>query len=191
MTAGGAEPVARVQVRAARPDDSAAIALAHVRAWQAAYPSLIPQEHLDGLDVTERTEIWRQRLADPADDAEVLVASVDDLVVGFVGFGPARDEDSGDGGEVYALYVHPDHWGTGAGTALLTTAQAALAGRGYATATLWVIPGNSRARGFYERHGWVADPTERELSLRGVTVPEMRYARALGTETARSARRPQ
>ena len=44
-------------------------------------------------------------------------------VLGFVSVGPSRDEVAPPGdGEVYALYVHPDTWGTGVGSRLLTTA---------------------------------------------------------------------
>ena len=45
---------------------------------------------------------------------------------------------------------------------------------------LWVVPGNARARRFYERSGWSADGAERVAEVNGVTVPECRYAKRLG-----------
>jgi RimJ/RimL family protein N-acetyltransferase len=72
-----------------------------------------------------------------------------------------------------------DRWGTGAGRALLLAAHAQLARLGYAEAVLWVLPGNRRARRFYEAAGWVADGAERSAEVQGVVVPEVRYRRRL------------
>lgn len=119
-----------VTVRPAGPGDALGLALVHVRAWQAAYPGLMPQQYLDGLDV---------------------------------------------------LNVHPDHWSAGVGSALLRTAESGLSGLGFRSAVLWVVPGNARARRFYERHGWVAEDVERTAGIQGVTVPETRYRRPLLT----------
>ncbi|HLS62178.1 MAG TPA: GNAT family N-acetyltransferase [Ruania sp.] len=42
----------------------------------------------------------------------------DGAVLGFVNAGPYRDQDvpadEPGWGEIYAIYVHPDRWGTGA-----------------------------------------------------------------------------
>ena len=37
-------------------------------------------------------------------------------------YGPCRDDDLPDAGEIYAIYAHPDHWSTGLGRALLPAA---------------------------------------------------------------------
>jgi hypothetical protein len=44
---------------------------------------------------------------------------------------------------------------------------------------LWVLPGNHRARRFYEVAGWVADGTERTDEVLGVVVAEARHRRRL------------
>jgi ribosomal protein S18 acetylase RimI-like enzyme len=83
-------------------------------------------------------------------------------------------------GELYAINVDPDVWGAGAGPALMDHVQRGLAGMGYVRAVLWVLPGNLRARRFYEKHGWQAEGVERTVDVLGVTVPEMRYRCVLG-----------
>ncbi len=166
-------------MRPADPADSAHLASAHVAAWQAAYRGMMPQEYLDGLDLARWTTGWQRLLATGRDDATLLVATVDDDVAGFTWFGRARDAESGEEGELFALNVHPDHWGVGAGSALLAAAHRGLADVGHAEAILWVVPGNLRARAFYERHGWVAESVERTAEINGITVPEVRYAREL------------
>ena len=166
-----------VAVRPPLPDDAAALALAHVRAWQTAYRGLMPQRYLDSLVVEERTESWRRRLSNQGNDSQLLVGTIDDKVAGFAMFGAARDPESGEAGELYALNVHPNHWGGGVGSALLSASHAGLAEFGFLDAVLWVVPGNDRARRFYERHGWKVEKRERTIELQGVTVPEIRYER--------------
>lgn len=182
VTVGAAPWLGRgmtVEVRPALPGDVNALAVAHVAAWQVGYRGLMPQEYLDGLEVGERAGLWTDRLATPGEGPRTLVGTVDDEVVGFSVFGPARDAESGNDGELYALNVHPDHWSAGAGSALLVASQAGLANLGHVTATLWVVSGNVRARRFYERHGWTVEPVERDDKLPGLTVPAVRYARRL------------
>ncbi len=49
-------------IRAAEPADAAALGRVHVRAWQAAYPGVMPDDFLDGLDPVQFGE--RPRLID-------------------------------------------------------------------------------------------------------------------------------
>lgn len=172
-------PEPAIAVRPALPADAPAIAEAHVRAWQAAYAGLMPQEYLDALDVAERAERWRARLAEQRGDSVVLVGATGERVVGFAIVGTSRDAGSDPPGELWAINVHPAAWGSGVGSALLDAAQAGLVSLGHERAILWVVPGNAGARRFYERHGWVLDGAERVIEIQGVTTPEVRYARAL------------
>jgi len=117
----------------------------HVRSWQAAYPGLIRQEYLDGLDVEQRAEYWRRVVSRPA-HTPLLVAVAGDELVGFTGFGPVRDGDPRPPavGELYGIDVCPHWWGRGIGGALLAAVHAGLAEHGYCSAVLWVLPGNWR-----------------------------------------------
>jgi ribosomal protein S18 acetylase RimI-like enzyme len=139
----------------------------------------MPQDYLDRLNVDDRADEWRRLLSEPTSTSLVLVGAVDERVVGFCTFGAPRDPDLGGFGELYALNVHPGYSGEGVGSALLFAAHKGLADLGFARAILWVVPGNVRARRFYERHGWVAEAHQRTASVQGVTVPEVRYARRL------------
>ena len=113
----------------------------------------MPDEYLGSLSATERAAEWRSALENPPRDrATRLVAVVDDEVVGFALVGPA--DDAPDTGELYALNVDPDHWGTGVGPALIDAAMDALRASGFASAVLWVHPDNERARSFYSRPEW-------------------------------------
>jgi len=152
----------------------------HVRTWQAAYPGLLPDEHLDALDVARWTTGWQRLLTGERPRSATLVAVADERVVGFVDVVPSRDDDAAaDAGEVTSIYVLPTAWGTGAGRALMAAAVDSSRSEGFRAATLGVLRGNERARRFYERAGWSVDGTEKDDVVAGVTVIELRYRRDL------------
>src|ERR1700691_3096251 len=144
-------------VRPAEPGDEPGIALAHVTSWQDAYRGHMPQDFLDGLDVGQRAEAWRQRFpAAKQSRGDVVVVESAGEIAGFAVFGPSRDADADPGrtGEVGAIYLRPGSIGQGLGRLLMDAVVSGLAGLGYADATLWVLDENARARRFYERAGW-------------------------------------
>ena len=157
-------------VRRATPDDARSIAGVHVDTWRAAYPGIIPQDVLDALDVAERERRW-ERIAVGENNA-LFVADREGRVVGFVNVGPCGDIH--ETGELYAIYVHPEAWSSGAGLMLMDAAVSWLSER-WPEAVLWVATENPRARRFYERYGWVEDATRIDELLPGVHVPEVRY----------------
>jgi GNAT superfamily N-acetyltransferase len=169
-----------VDVRPAEPDDATGIARVHVAGWQAGYAGLLPAAFLAGLSVEPRAQRWRSVLADAHASGTTLVAVLDGGISGFATVGPSRDGDAAPGaGELWGIYVDPGQWGTGVGHALHEAALQRLRDAGTTTASLWVLQGNRRAMGFYERHGWTADG-ETKTDWRGdVRLDEVRYRRSL------------
>ena len=171
-----------VVVRDAEPADAVRMAQVHVESWRGAYRGLIPQNVLDRLDVSARTELWIRLIGgtDPLRGA-TLIAELDGQVIGFAHVGQTRDED-GDPvrtGELSAIYLRPGSWGRGAGRALMDEAISRLATAGYTDATLWVLDTNKRARRFYTAAGWSADGTAKVDERDGYSLSELRYRRQL------------
>ncbi|MBZ2198573.1 GNAT family N-acetyltransferase [Ruania sp. N2-46] len=172
-------------VRLATAADVPGIAEVHVRAWQRAYAGIVPADHLDSLDVSVRAQQLSRRFGPDAVSGTVptLVATgsddTDGAVLGFVNAGPYREDDvPADGpcwGEIYAIYVHPDHWSRGVGRALFDAALATLdADR---TIVLWVLEANANARRFYERMGFTPDGATSVFEVAGTEILEVRYRR--------------
>ena len=169
----------RYVVRSPDESDADALGSVHARAWRAAYSGgLMPDETLDQLSPEVRAEMWRPRLAQQVADrsARFVVENSDGVVVGFVRVGPEEHDDAATTGELYAINVDPDSWGTGAGRALHAFALDALRDAGFERAVLWVIPENRSARHFYEALGWRTDGVERIGVVHGIEVPEVRYS---------------
>jgi GNAT superfamily N-acetyltransferase len=80
-------------------------------------------------------------------------------------------------GELLAIYVDPDHMGTGVGRLLIAAARERLRRVGVTSAALWVLDGNARARRFYERDGWRFDGARRMETYGNAPVDEVRYRR--------------
>ncbi|MGZ3770717.1 MAG: hypothetical protein ACXVCP_14015 [Bdellovibrio sp.] len=77
-----------MKIRQAIPGDEVAIAKVHIQSWQEAYKGLLPQDYLYGLPsgLEERINMWKRTLANP--QRWTWVAESDQVIVGFVLFGP-------------------------------------------------------------------------------------------------------
>lgn len=160
-------------LRCAREDDAEDLAEVHIATWRAGYADVFPAAFLESLDHDRRATWWRRLLHG---GARVHVAVVGERVVGFCHPGPADDKGWG---EIFAIYVHPDHWGRGHGRALLLAGEETLRSTGFDRALLWVLEQNQRGRRFYERQGWVVGKPFRLEEIGGVQVEEVRYETAL------------
>jgi tRNA dimethylallyltransferase len=147
------EIVARLRgdavLRAARPEDVESAFEVQRAASLAALGHIYPPDRYPFPDDAIR-ERWNEAVGD--DNGKVLVAERGDRIVGVAA---AKD------GWLNGLYVVPEEWGNGVADRLHDEALRALAAAGAATAHLWVLEDNRRARRFYERRGWRRDGTDR------------------------------
>ena len=169
-----------VELREARRGDELRVAELHVRSWQEAYVGLMPAEFLAELDPRDRAG----RYTFESEEGLTTVLAVDpdgdeEELLGFASFGRSRDDDLPDHGEIVALYVDPTRHRGGVGRLLMAEARRRLAAAGYEEGFLWVLDGNDRARGFYEREGWVADGARREENPYDVVSNVSRLRRKL------------
>jgi GNAT superfamily N-acetyltransferase len=155
--------MAPVVLRPARPADSPAVAAVWADGWPDGHLGHVPEE----LVALRTPASFRIRAADRVGDT--TVADADGVVAGFVMV-------SGD--EVEQVYVSAAHRGSGIAGLLLAEAERLVAAAGHARAWLAVVPGNARARRFYERSGWT-DEGPFDYLAGTVAVPCHRYAKQL------------
>jgi GNAT superfamily N-acetyltransferase len=165
-------------LRPATPEDALSVARVHVRAWQSAYRTLLPDDYLDGLSAQERAQRYDFSNPDPL-SFQTIVLENDGAIAGFATTSRSRDEQLPGFGELCALYVDPSKWGMGYGVALLREARGQLFNLGFTDALLWVLRGNTRAERFYRNDGWIEDGMKRMESVWGATVEGLRYVRKL------------
>jgi ribosomal protein S18 acetylase RimI-like enzyme len=125
-------------LRAATPDDVEAIATLWHRGWLDAHLGHVPES----IRQHRRLVDFRKRV--PPRVHQTTVATIASSIVGFV---TVHDD------EVEQIYVAENARGGGVANALLRHAEQVIAVR-FEAGWLAVVPGNTRARRFYERNGW-------------------------------------
>ncbi|WP_433204149.1 N-acetyltransferase family protein [Nocardia sp. CA-107356] len=154
-------------LRPARPDDAESIAAIWYEGWRDAHLGNVPEELIAVRPHKSFEPRATQRIAD------TTVAIIDNEVAGFV---MVLDD------EIDQVYLSRRHRGTGAATPLLTAAEQRIHTNGHARAWLAVVPGNTRARAFYTRNGWIDEGlfTHQAPGPDGpVPVPAHRYVKQL------------
>jgi GNAT superfamily N-acetyltransferase len=126
--------MAKFSTRPARAEDAAAIA--RVLSPSFRLLSFLPMLH------TEEEDRWFIENV-VLKECAVTVAEDDKGIVAFL---------AQEGQEVRMLYTHPEFIGGGAGSLLIEVAKRS----GEAALELWCFQANTRARRFYERHGFKA-----------------------------------
>jgi ribosomal protein S18 acetylase RimI-like enzyme len=118
-------------------------------------------------------EDWDQLVAEHQPPNLLLVAvDTRERVIGFTAVHPAD-------GEMFLLFVHPDHAGAGVGRRLLEAAHATLRQAGCGEAYLFVHESNARALAVYAAAGYRPDGTERITDFRGKRIRELRLVTRL------------
>lgn len=129
-------------------------------AWRAAFDHIVTAEVLDRMaaqpDSPELGERYEE--LDDAKGVALFAGTIEGRVIGtatsvwdadrsksFVG-----DHDA----ELRTLYIHPDHWGHGHGSELLSVVESALPGD-RRRLVLETFEANDMGRGFYESNGFV------------------------------------
>jgi ribosomal protein S18 acetylase RimI-like enzyme len=92
-----------------------------------------------------------------------LIAKDKDKVVGFAVYGPSRDEDLINAGEVVAIYVLSEYYDQKIGYRLMNEAFSRLSE--YNTVFVWVFEKNERAISFYHKYGFEFDGAKKEWTL--------------------------
>ena len=168
-------------IRAAIPDDAKALAILLIDSWRAAYTGLVPKEHLEKMDSVKRAIRFRDGLM--AKTGETYVVDDGGEIQGFVSLGGCRDADVDRTqiGEIWAIYVAPQHWRRGLGRELCRYAEDLLLSRGYSQCVLWVFEGNAQGRRFYEAVGFRLDGASKILNP-GAPLEAVRYRKTLRSD---------
>lgn len=138
-----------IEVRRATLDDVTQMSAVQCQTWKSAYKGIFSQRYLNTLSQTHWVEGYKRGIQ--AQKNHFFVALVSGEVVGLLVCGKNRFEEQG--GEIYVLYVLPDLQRKGVGEALMKQAYSALSA--YATVDVHVVIGNSNAKRFYEKQGFV------------------------------------
>jgi ribosomal protein S18 acetylase RimI-like enzyme len=161
-----------MEIREATDDDISTIRALAREAWTEAYADAIPESVVEDAVAEWYAEGTMSRLL--ADEEQVSLVAID-AEGGIVGF--SHGATDGDDGDVLRLYVSPDRWGEGIGSALLEAMEERLTEMGAERVQAMVLADNEMGNAFYEDRGF-EKTGEAETRLDGTTRTENVYAKA-------------
>lgn len=166
------------------------MSLLHALGWRAAYRDSIPADYMT-REITDGrwTNTFRRNYEEGVYHGLLLYDG--DTPLCCATYGPARvDQSAGDTvcnfsspdlaswGELVSLYAHPDCWGKGYGSIVMEEVLRRMETASYPGCFLYVLRENSRARQFYEKHGFAWDGHSLEVALTPDTVLiDLRYCK--------------
>ena len=156
------------EIRAATAGDAPGVQRVARAAWHATYDDIVGPER-----VTETVDSWydpdrlvEDDVRDPDRPFVVAVRGEAERVLGFAEAAVADEEDAAEDADeadeadatgdwhLYRIYVHPEAWGEGIGSALLAAIEAALRERGVEVLRVSVLTDNDVGVAFYESRGF-------------------------------------
>lgn len=138
--------------RLATLDDAAAVAALHADSWRRHYRGAYADDFLDGDVVTDRLQVWSERLAADNAGTRTHLAESADRLVGFVH--TVLDADPTWGALIDNLHVSTDQHRRGIGARLMArAAQFVVDERPGSSMYLWVLEQNTRGQQFYAALG--------------------------------------
>jgi len=163
-----------ITIRKALPEDALKLTTIHDACWQSAYSGIIPHEYLmDRISRQEQRVInIKNFLADP--NCGMYCVEINNKIIGRLAFAKCEDSDKQKAGEIGSIYLLEEFWNKGYGKEMLDFALTNLRNMEFNEIILWVLEENTRARKFYEKHGFVLDGANRELNY-GRTLNSLRY----------------
>jgi ribosomal protein S18 acetylase RimI-like enzyme len=146
-------------IREATTNDAVQIALVQASSSQEAYKGILPAKEITDEFIESRAHVWEEFVR--SEETRIYVYEHEHTVIGFIHFGPCRDADLKleNTGEIWAMYVTPLHWRTGAGSQLMNKALNEIAKLEFVTVSLWVLKENKNAIEFYQKVGFRPDGT--------------------------------
>lgn len=156
-----------ITIREATPNDVTDILHIAERGWYTTYDDILSQETIESAmaewydEDTTRKFITRE-------DVAYFVAERNGDIVGYVSGGPSREENVANLG---AIYVDPDYWNEGIGTALLREFEEFCRRQDYEYIQFQILFENAVGKSFYRKQGYEIIET-RDTELFTETVSE-------------------
>lgn len=155
-------------IRRMTESDSKAIGELYTAAWKEGYKGLLPQKYLD--------ELTPDKINRVIDDGSFVILD-GGRIVGHCHARAADEPEMRGWGEIHTMYVHPDYWRKGYGTAVFKRAEDWLYERGFDDVYLYVLEGNERAERFYKAQGFFPNGDTLCCEIGGVIVTDNRFTK--------------
>lgn len=138
-----------------KPGDEAVLAHIQTSAWKAGFRDILAADILERYTQTDKaTAMYRQLLEQKVGNGYILKVEGQPHCIAF--WDATRDSDMPGYAELICIHSLQDRWRKGFGSRMMERVLQDMTAAGYEKAMLWVFEDNTRARRFYEKHGFTA-----------------------------------
>ena len=143
-----------IKIRKARNGDEKTLAYIQTESWKSAFANIISADDLKKYtDIVKAESMYKNVLK--SGYAEISVLEIDGKPHCIAAWSKARNPEFSDSAELICIHSLCDNWGKGYGTMMMNHIFNEILNSGYNSVVLWVFEKNTRARSFYEKHGFV------------------------------------
>lgn len=142
-----------VTIRHAVSGDENILAEIHVESWRSAFAQILSPQTLNACtDKKAITSMYARVLQQ--DMAKGWILFVDAIPHCMAFWGACREDAAPNTAELICIHSLCGNWGKGYGSKMMQHILDEIKCAGYTTVNLWVFAENTRARKFYEKHGF-------------------------------------
>lgn len=142
-----------VNIRRAEPGDEEILAHIQTQSWKAAFADILDKNELERCTNIERVKQMYHNVL-KREGCNVAIEYVEDKPHCIAAWGKNRCGLGDAVGELICIHSLQNGWRKGYGSAMMQHVLAQLREENYASVILWVFEANTRARAFYEKHGF-------------------------------------
>ena len=164
----------KITIRNAVCGDERVLAYIQTESWKAAFAGILPPDELERCTNLQKAEdmycgILRR------EGCHMAIEFIDDRPHCIAAWGKNRCDLGDTVGELICIHSLQDNWAKGYGSAMMDYVLAVLQQQGYDSVILWVFEANTRARKFYEKHGFSLTEEKKMIN----DIAEVMYMRNL------------
>ena len=163
-----------VIIRKAIPGDEQVMAYIQTESWKAAFVDILSPEELERCTNLQKAEQMYYGVL-RRDGCNMAIELVDGKPHCIAAWGKNRCDLGDTVGELICIHSLQNNWAKGYGSAMMEYVLAQLQQAQYESVILWVFEENTRARKFYEKHGFAL--TEQKKLANGIA--ELMYLKKI------------
>ena len=143
----------KIEIRRAKLGDEKILAYIQIESWKFAFADIISSEDMERYtDIVKAEAMYENVLK--SSYAEVSILEIDGKPHCIAAWSKARNPQFSDCAELICIHSLCDKWGKGYGSMMMNHIIDEIKKSRYNSMLLWVFEKNTRARTFYEKHGF-------------------------------------
>ncbi len=142
-----------IKIRKAKIGDEKILAFIQTESWKNGFKDIISETDLEKYtNITKAEEMYSRVLKE--NYAENFIFEIDGKPHCIAAWSRVRNSEFSDSAELICIHSLCDNWGKGYGSMMMTHILNEIKNAGFKSVLLWVFEKNTRARKFYEKHGF-------------------------------------